>query len=53
MAEGVEKLEQHLFLRRHGCDMLQGFLFSKPLPEEEFADLLDQALPAVASPNAA
>jgi len=53
VAEGVEKLEQHLFLRRHGCDMLQGFLFSKPLPEEEFADLLDQALPAVASPNAA
>ena len=40
VAEGVESHSQCEFLRSHGCDGLQGYLFSKPLPADEFAGLL-------------
>jgi diguanylate cyclase (GGDEF)-like protein/PAS domain S-box-containing protein len=40
IAEGVELEEQAIFLRRYGCDMMQGFLFTKPVPAEEFGMLL-------------
>ena len=40
VAEGVETLEQHSFLREHDCDEMQGFYFSKPIPSEQFAQLL-------------
>lgn len=36
VAEGVEDPEQWAFLREHGCDLIQGFLLSEPLTEEEF-----------------
>jgi diguanylate cyclase (GGDEF)-like protein len=39
-AEGVETEGQMDYLRRHGCDEMQGYLFSRPLPAEEFARLL-------------
>ena len=31
-AEGIENHEQWDYLREHGCDNVQGFLFSKPIP---------------------
>ena len=36
VAEGVESEEQLEFLRRHRCDLVQGFLFGKPVPPEQF-----------------
>ncbi len=40
IAEGVETMGQADFLRSIGCDYIQGYLYSKPLPEEEFEVLL-------------
>lgn len=40
LAEGVETEAQANFLRGRRCDAMQGFLFSPPLPAEEFAPLL-------------
>ncbi len=43
-AEGVETAEQLRYLVERGCDEVQGYLFSKPVPAEEFARLvLDEA----------
>ncbi|MDB5757475.1 MAG: hypothetical protein JWM30_764 [Burkholderia sp.] len=35
IAEGVENAAQLAFLRHHGCDEIQGFYFSKPMPAEQ------------------
>lgn len=40
LAEGVETNEQLEFLRDNGCDMMQGYLFSKPIAPELFTQLL-------------
>ena len=40
VAQGVETREQAELLRAHACDELQGFYFNKPLPVEEFTELL-------------
>ncbi len=42
IAEGVETREQLDYLRRHGCDYVQGYYFSKPLPRQEFENLLQE-----------
>jgi EAL domain-containing protein (putative c-di-GMP-specific phosphodiesterase class I) len=44
VAEGVETTEQETFLRDHACDEMQGFLFSKPVPPRQLADLLRTGL---------
>ncbi|MGZ8710468.1 MAG: putative bifunctional diguanylate cyclase/phosphodiesterase, partial [Thermoanaerobaculia bacterium] len=44
VAEGVETEEQYTFLRHFACDMMQGYLFSRPLPVSEVLPFLQQAL---------
>ncbi len=41
VAEGVETEEQLTFLTECECDYIQGYYFSKPLPQDEFAELLN------------
>lgn len=40
VAEGVETIEQARYLRDHGCDVLQGYLVSKPIPASQATQLL-------------
>ena len=40
VAEGVETAGQLALLARLGCDLVQGWLFSRAVPAEEFAALL-------------
>jgi len=40
VAEGVETQEQSEFLRKLGCDQIQGYVFSKPIPSAEIVGLL-------------
>jgi len=49
VAEGVETPDQEVFLRKHACDELQGFLFSKAVSSEDLAVLLQSQAP-ISSP---
>ena len=40
VAEGVETKEQYLYLKNSGCEVIQGFYFSKPIPTEEFLKII-------------
>jgi diguanylate cyclase (GGDEF)-like protein/PAS domain S-box-containing protein len=40
VAEGVETDAQRLFLLNHGCDLFQGYFFSRPIPAVNFAEKL-------------
>ena len=40
IAEGVEANYQLNYLKKHGCDMFQGYLISKPVPAEEIINLI-------------
>ena len=40
VAEGVETKEQLKILQEEGCDIIQGYLISKPIPQKEFEELL-------------
>ena len=42
IAEGVETTEQLDYLREVGCDIVQGYVFDKPLPKAEFEQRLEE-----------
>jgi EAL domain-containing protein (putative c-di-GMP-specific phosphodiesterase class I) len=44
VAEGVEDSQTYLYLAREGCDTVQGYYLSRPLPPDEFADWLDRGV---------
>lgn len=47
VAEGVEYMEQVDMLKRVGCDLIQGYVFAKPMPSAEFEKLLQEGVHAV------
>jgi EAL domain-containing protein (putative c-di-GMP-specific phosphodiesterase class I) len=50
VAEGVETEQHHDFLREHGCDELQGYLFCRPLSPATFETLLAEREQAFSRP---
>ena len=42
LAEGVETKDQIDLLQSIGCDQVQGYYYAKPMPKEEFLDLLQK-----------
>lgn len=41
VAEGAETEEQVAFLKENDCDYIQGYYYSKPLPEDEFIEFME------------
>jgi EAL domain-containing protein (putative c-di-GMP-specific phosphodiesterase class I)/CheY-like chemotaxis protein len=52
IAEGVETAAQLAYLRRHHCDQIQGYSFSRPLPVAELEVMLGEARRLPAPPGA-
>jgi EAL domain-containing protein (putative c-di-GMP-specific phosphodiesterase class I) len=44
IAEGVETNEQREFMLKHGCDKIQGYFYSKPIPSDEMEKLLEKGI---------
>lgn len=42
VSEGIETKEQLGFLKQTSCDMVQGYIFSRPLPSDEFEDMIKE-----------
>jgi len=47
VAEGIETPEQMAFFKRTNCDILQGYMFSKPRSQADIEDIFSQSYPAL------
>ena len=45
LCEGVETSEQSDYLSEIGCELQQGYYFSRPIPESDFEAFIDQGCP--------
>ena len=45
VAEGIETRAEFEFLQTTGCDVIQGYYFSRPMPAEDFLNLLNTTQP--------
>jgi EAL domain-containing protein (putative c-di-GMP-specific phosphodiesterase class I) len=45
VAEAVETLGELSFLQAHQCEEAQGYFFSRPVPPQQFAKILETGLP--------
>ncbi|MFO7813604.1 MAG: EAL domain-containing protein [Pelovirga sp.] len=45
IAEGVETRPELDFLKQNGCNLFQGYLFSRPIPDHQFINLLKNGVP--------
>ena len=50
IAEGVESMQQADYLKSIGCNYIQGFLYARPMPEADFATLLNRSTIGEAMP---
>ncbi len=53
VAEGIESEGQLDSLQDFGCDLGQGYLFARPMPADQFRELLASAKPELANPDSA
>ncbi len=44
VAEGIEEIEQQVFLKEIGCDLIQGYAYYRPMPEQEYNELLNKGV---------
>ena len=51
IAEGVETIEQADFLKSIGCEYIQGYFYSRPLPEEQYVEMLSESALGEKSPQ--
>ena len=50
IAEGVETWDELVFLAKHGCDQMQGFLFSEPVAAPQIEARLEMSLAGLPVP---
>ena len=51
VVEGVEKTEQVSFLQQIGADYIQGYFYAKPMPAEEYQELMMKRIPSPIEPK--
>jgi EAL domain-containing protein (putative c-di-GMP-specific phosphodiesterase class I) len=51
IAEGVERVKQHALLKQLGCECVQGFLYSKPIPEDRAEEFIHHCADRVRFPE--
>lgn len=51
IVEGVETVEQADYMKSIGCDYIQGYLYSRPIPEDEYLNLLLSGKTGLAMPH--